>query len=85
MERGVMDPEERCLENEAAQINISGRINMPASFESMQEMVTTLDDAIPNNPFLRKWPKARVNKDDANAGGGRNRFRPKGGRGGFRG
>lgn len=73
------------IDFEVAQVNTGGRITMPASFDSMRELLTTLDDALPCNPFLRKWLKSRVGKEETHAVKGRGRFKGRGGRVGSRG
>lgn len=54
MDLGAIDSYEQNIENETAQVNIGGRIAMPAAYDSMKELLTTLDDALPNNAFLLK-------------------------------
>lgn len=48
---------------------------MPAAFDTMRELLNTIDDALPSNTFLRKWPRSRVGKYEENGG------RERGGRG----
>lgn len=76
-ELGAMDSGDKALDHEMAQVNTGGRISMPASFDNMRELLTTLGDTLPNNAFSRKWLQTRVQKEESLAGNGyiRNKFR----------
>lgn len=66
-------------------VNIGGRVSMLVSFDSMRELLITLNDVIPNNAFLRKWLKSRLSKKEGEARMRRSRQRGKRGREGYRG
>lgn len=84
MELVTIESSEQEVDYDVAQVNTGGRISMPALFDSMRELPTTLDNALPSNPFLHKWLKSRVSKDETQAG--KVRFGVKGrGRGGSKG
>lgn len=87
MEMGVAEVGEKDLEHEMAQVYARGKIGMPASFESMRELLSTLDEAMPKNAFLRKWLRGQLQKEEGQGGQRyrRNRSQGRGRRGGYRG
>lgn len=85
MELGAIDLYGQDMENEVAQVNTRGRIAMPTAFDSMMELLTTLNDALPNNAFLRKWLKFMVGKEELPSRGNRAHFRGGRGHGGYKG
>lgn len=64
MELGALEAYVQEVGNAVAQVNTGGRIGMPTAFDTMRELLTTIDDALPKNAFLRKWLRARVGKDE---------------------
>lgn len=87
MELGVVDSAEKSLEYEMAQFNDWGRISMLSSFDSMRQLLKTLNEALPKNFFLRKWLRTKLRKEEGHGrygSGGRADFRGKR-RGGYRG
>lgn len=84
MELGAMESGEPQVDYDIAQVNTGGKITIPASFDSIRELLTTLDDGNSNNAFLRKWLKTKLSKEEP-AGAYKTINRGRGGRGGFRG
>lgn len=75
MELGAIKSYEKEVENEVEQVNKRGRIAMRIAFDRMKELLTTLDDALLNNAFLRKWLRARVRNKQIPPRGNRGSFR----------
>lgn len=53
----VYHKEDTSLEMEAIQVQQDGRIPMPASFDSMRELLSSIEDGLPHNQFLRNLVK----------------------------
>lgn len=49
---------------EAAHVSNGGKITMPAQFDSMKELLSALEEALPGNNFLRRWLKQKVNSEE---------------------
>lgn len=83
MELGAIDSREGLMDHEIAEVNTGGRINVPTRFDSMRELLTTLNDTLPNTAFSRKWLKSRSSREEGANGGYKTRFRGRGGKGGY--
>lgn len=54
IELGAMESRELQVDYHMAQVSTGGRITIPASFVITRELLTTVDDGIPNNALLIK-------------------------------
>lgn len=48
---------------------------MPSAFDSTREMLTTIDDAVPNDAFCVRWLREKVGQNEVGRSGGRGRTR----------